>query len=76
LLCFAAGDVERIYIKTLGPLTIQAFSYLTDEARTRNWGGTGLGLAIAKEFVLAHDGTIDVESTLGQRITFIVKLPY
>jgi two-component system, OmpR family, sensor histidine kinase BaeS len=74
LLCFAAGDVERIYIKTLGPLTIQAFSYRTNEARTRNWSGTGL--AIAKEFVLAHDGTIDVESTLGQGTTFIVKLPY
>ncbi|NIK13546.1 signal transduction histidine kinase [Saccharococcus thermophilus] len=50
--------------------------YRTDESRTRNRGGTGLGLAIAKEFVLAHNGTTDVESTLGQGTTFIVKLPH
>ncbi|MDN4593172.1 sensor histidine kinase [Polycladomyces subterraneus] len=50
--------------------------YRTDEARTRNSGGMGLGLAIAKEFVLAHNGTIEVESSPGQGTTFIVKLPY
>lgn len=50
--------------------------YRTDEARTRNNGGMGLGLAIAKEFVLAHNGTIHVESCPGQGTTFIVTLPY
>ncbi|WP_412761428.1 ATP-binding protein [Parageobacillus toebii] len=48
--------------------------YRTDESRTCKQGDWGL--AIAKEFVLAHDGTIDVESTPGQGTTFIVKLPY
>jgi two-component system sensor histidine kinase BaeS len=52
------------------PLLFNRF-YRTDEARIRNRGGTGLG-----QFALAHDGTIDVESTLGQGTTFIVKLPY
>jgi two-component system, OmpR family, sensor histidine kinase BaeS len=36
----------------------------------------GLGLSIGKEFVLAHDGTIDIESTPEQGTTFIVKPPY
>jgi two-component system sensor histidine kinase BaeS len=49
--------------------------YRTDEARTRNSGGMGLGLAIAKEFVLAHNGTIEVESCPGRGTSFIVKLP-
>ncbi|GIP31813.1 cell wall metabolism sensor histidine kinase WalK [Paenibacillus sp. J2TS4] len=49
--------------------------YRTDEARARFNGGMGLGLAIAKGFVTAHDGSIDVESTLGKGTHFIVRLP-
>ncbi|MFC7441566.1 sensor histidine kinase [Laceyella putida] len=49
--------------------------YRTDGARTRNSGGMGLGLAIAKEFVLAHNGTIEVESRPGQGTAFTVNLP-
>ncbi|MBP1989352.1 sensor histidine kinase [Paenibacillus eucommiae] len=50
--------------------------YRTDEARTRNSGGMGLGLAIAQEFILIHNGTIQVESNLGIGTTFTVRLPY
>ncbi len=50
--------------------------YRTDEARTRDSGGTGLGLAIAKQFVLSHQGTIEVESKLNQGSLFIIQLPY
>lgn len=49
--------------------------YRTDEARTRNSGGMGLGLSIAKQFVLAHDGTIDVQSLVGEGTTVTVALP-
>lgn len=50
--------------------------YRTDEARTRESGGTGLGLAIAKQFVLSHQGTIEVESKLNEGTRFLIRLPY
>ena len=37
--------------------------------------GTGLGLTITKAIVDAHKGSITVESTLGEKSTFLVRLP-
>nr|WP_306812980.1 ATP-binding protein [Paenibacillus soyae] len=50
--------------------------YRTDEARARTSGGMGLGLAIAKELVLAHGGSIEAQSVVGQGTTMIVRLPF
>ena len=49
--------------------------YRVDKARSRQMGGTGLGLSIVKHAVEQMDGTVSVESSLGQGSTFIIVLP-
>ncbi len=49
--------------------------YRVDPARTSDRGGCGLGLAICREIVLAHGGSIELESAPGQGAVFTVRLP-
>ncbi len=49
--------------------------YRVDKARSRELGGTGLGLAIVKHIMTAHQGTVQVESTVGRGSTFTLRFP-
>ena len=46
-----------------------------EKSRSRATGGAGIGLAIVAELVRAHEGRVDVDSTLGRGSTFRVALP-
>jgi two-component system, OmpR family, phosphate regulon sensor histidine kinase PhoR len=49
--------------------------YRVDKTRSCELSGTGLGLSIAKHIVLAHNGTISVESVIDQGSTFRFTIP-
>jgi signal transduction histidine kinase len=57
-------DAERIFEK-----------FFRAAEATRTVGGTGLGLAVAREIVVSHGGALEVESTVGEGSTFVVKVP-
>lgn len=46
-----------------------------ESAYTKKESSTGLGLTITKEFVEMHKGEINVESSVGEGATFVVKIP-
>ncbi len=62
-----ASDVPHIFDRM----------YRVDKTRTVETGGIGLGLglAIVKTIVAAHQGTVEVESTVGVGSTFRVMIP-
>jgi two-component system, OmpR family, Ni(II)-sensor and/or redox sensor kinase NrsS len=49
--------------------------YRVDSDRSRKTGGTGLGLAIAQAIAHVHQGSIQVQSELGQGSILTLRLP-
>lgn len=49
--------------------------YRVDKARARKSGGSGLGLSIVRNMVERNQGTIKVESTVGEGTTFTLSFP-
>ncbi|MFE6855155.1 ATP-binding protein, partial [Streptomyces sp. NPDC057674] len=46
-----------------------------DPDRARRTGGSGLGMSIVQAVVQAHDGTLRVETGLGEGMTVEVRFP-
>ncbi|OLN28776.1 sensor histidine kinase [Desulfosporosinus metallidurans] len=75
-------DFVEIRIKNTGigipeedlPFIFERF-YRADKSRTRETGGTGIGLALVQQITTLHQGTITVQSKVGQETEFIVQLP-
>ncbi|HET7143720.1 MAG TPA: HAMP domain-containing sensor histidine kinase [Anaerolineales bacterium] len=75
------GDGIRIIVKDTGSgIPAQDIPFVFD----RFWRGSrsrteransGLGLAITKQLILAHHGTIEVQSEINTGTTFIIELP-
>lgn len=56
------------------PRIFTAF-FRSERSRSRETGGVGLGLTLAKRLVEAHDGAIDVTSTINVGTQIRVSIP-
>ncbi len=60
----AADDVPRVFEKF----------FRSDDNEVRDRTGHGLGLALAYDIIQLHNGTLSVESDLGEGTTFTIEL--
>ena len=74
---FFTIDLKQVVEELTGYAIGHVFErfYRVDRARSRKSGGSGLGLAIVRNLVERNEGTIHVESTVGEGTTFSVTFP-
>lgn len=78
----AGKPVVRMSVRDFGPgisrehlPRLTERFYRVDAAASRAKGGTGLGLAIVKHIVNRHQGTLAIDSEIGQGTVFSVLIP-
>ena len=49
--------------------------YRVDKSRSRSSGGTGLGLSIVRHAVMFHNGTVTLDSRIGEGTTITASFP-
>ena len=49
--------------------------YRVNKARSRTDGGSGLGLSIVEQLMKQHEGSVKIESILGQGTKVTLTLP-
>ena len=75
-----SGSLVRPWSSVPGPdsgpgISPQDLSNVFDPFFTTKSDGTGLGLSLSYGIVQAHQGTINVESTIGVGTKFILTFP-
>ena len=66
----------RIEVADTGPgIEPEVLEKLATPFFTTRIGGTGLGLALSRHWVACHDGTLRIESTLGEGTRVRVEIP-
>jgi signal transduction histidine kinase len=71
----APGEVSLSLIDTGEGMSPEVLKRVFRPFFSTKPGGTGLGLAIARKIVLAHRGSIDVQSEAGLGTKFTIRLP-